>query len=227
MVKAVLFDLDDTLISERQYIKSGFFHIAGIVSERHKIPIKKITIDLMDLFDECPKNVFNRLLDLYKIKYTTGAILDLVDKYRNHLPEIQFYDDVIPCIQHLKLMNVKVGIVTDGYANVQLRKLISVNAYNYFDEIILTDELGREFWKPHSKAFEIAKMRLGLKYDEMIYVGDNPQKDFYVRKILPIKTVRIFRKGIYKDAKYRENVREDYSINSLDELKAIINNRDH
>ena len=53
----------------------------------------------------------------------------------------------------------------------------------------------------------------------MIYVGDNPQKDFYVKKSIPIITVRICReKAIYEKAEYLENIREDLSIRNLEEL---------
>ena len=45
-------------------------------------------------------------------------------------------------------------------------KKLSEAKRNYFDEIIITDELGREFWKPHPRAFEIIKCKLNVKFDE-------------------------------------------------------------
>ena len=70
MVKAVIFDLDDTLISEKQYIISGYHHIAQVMHNRFKISEKEAFWELMKLFKESPKNVFNRFLDRYKIIYT-------------------------------------------------------------------------------------------------------------------------------------------------------------
>ena len=99
MIKAVVFDLDDTLISEKEYIKSGYRHIAEIISEQNRLNKelgdKHLIYEvLIQLFDASPKNVFNRLLDKLEVPYTKDDILDLVKAYREHKPNIQFYPDV-------------------------------------------------------------------------------------------------------------------------------------
>lgn len=66
--------------------------------------------------------------------------------------------------------------------------------------------------------------KFNSKPDSTIYVGDNPQKDFYIKEILNIKTIRIHReKQIYTNAEYLNNVHEDYNINNLNELLNYIN----
>ncbi len=132
MVKAVVFDLDDTLISEKEYIKSGYRHIAGIIEDRFAMDKNQVFDDLISLFKLSPLNVFNRLYDKYQIEYTKEMILDLVKEYRGHLPDIQFYNDVIPCLSELKKFGVKIGIITDGYVNAQRQKMRAVKAYDYF-----------------------------------------------------------------------------------------------
>lgn len=222
MTKAVIFDLDDTLVSERQYVVSGFRHIAQYINNRYKISENEAFMVLMDLSNEDPKNVFNRFLDKYKIDYTKEIILNLIEEYRNHYPQINFYEDVIPCVTKLKLNNIKVGIITDGYLNAQRQKLKAIKAYDYFDEVIITDELGPEYWKPHPKAFEIMCDKLDVEFHEMVYVGDNPEKDFYIGKIHPITTIRVLRDGIYKDKSYLEDIKEDYLVSNLDEIGFIL-----
>ena len=64
MVKAVIFDLDDTLISERQYIESGYRHISKVLSKKLNKNEDELYQLLLNLLDESPKNVFNRLLGL-------------------------------------------------------------------------------------------------------------------------------------------------------------------
>jgi putative hydrolase of the HAD superfamily len=220
MVKAVIFDLDDTLISERQYIDSGYHYIAKLLSNKLNKNEEELYKLLNELLIESPKNVFNRLFDKLEFCYTNDDILKLVEEYRNHVPAIKFYDDVLPCLEFLKSKGIKVGIITDGYLNTQRRKLNAIKAYDYFDEIIITDEFGREFWKPHPKAFEIMQERLNVEFNEMIYVGDNPEKDFYIGSILPIKTVRIIRKqSIYINTSYYMNIKEHFTIYSLTDLK--------
>lgn len=223
MVKAVVFDLDDTLISEKEYIKSGYRHIAGIIEDRFALDRNQVFDDLISLFKVSPLNVFNRLYDKYQIEYSKEMVLDLVKEYRSHFPDIQFYDDVLPCITELKKSGIKVGIITDGYAVAQRQKLRSILAIKYFDEIIVTDELGRDYWKPNKKAFELMKEQLKVNFDEMIYVGDNPEKDFYIGKFYPIKTVRIFRGGIHENNNYLGDVKEDFKIECLYDIKVLLN----
>lgn len=219
MIKAVIFDLDDTLISERQYIESGYCHIAKLLSKKLDKDEKEIYEQLIKLFNKSSKNVFNRLLDNLGVSYSQNTIIELVEEYRNHLPDIKFFDDVIPCLQQLKDKNFKLGLITDGYASAQRKKLEAVKAYNYFDEIIITDELGREYWKPHPKAFEIIKEKFTVEFNEMVYVGDNPVKDFYISAIYPITTIKINRKSsVYRNTSYYKGITEKEKINSLSEL---------
>ncbi len=222
MVRAIIFDLDDTLISERNYIESGYRHIAKLLSNRYDKDATELYELLIDLFYHDPKNVFNRVLDTLGVLYTKTEIIELVEEYRDHLPSIDFFNDVLPCLDLLKQKNIKTGVITDGYANAQRNKLVAVKANNHFDEIIVTDELGREFWKPHSKAFEIMKEKLNVEFHEMIYVGDNPEKDFYISSKYPVGTVRVYRDGIYTEKSYLKGVKEKYSIKSLNELIKII-----
>lgn len=223
MVKVVVFDLDDTLISEKEYIRSGYLHVAGIIEDRFAMDKKEVFDELLSLFKVSPLNVFNRLYDKYQIEYSKEMILDLVKEYRGHFPYIQFYDDVLPCLSELKRAGIKVGIITDGYAIAQRQKLKAIQADEYFDEVIVTDELGREYWKPHPKAFELMKEKFRVNFDEMIYVGDNPEKDFYISRTYPIKTVRILRNGVHSDKKCLEGIEADISINHLQEIDSLLN----
>lgn len=222
MIKAVIFDLDDTLISEGRYIESGYKHISKLLSKKLQKDEQELYQLLMNLFNENNRNVFNRVFDTFGISYTQNEIMELVEEYRNHTPIIQFFEDVLPCLKNLRVKGISVGIITDGYANGQRQKLRALKADNYFDEIIVTDELGRQYWKPHSKAFEIMQEKLNVKFDEMLYVGDNPEKDFYISNIHPIKTIRIYRNGVYKNREYFSNIKEHYSIYGLEELDLIV-----
>lgn len=222
MIRAVIFDLDDTLISERDYIESGYRHVSKVLKKWVNNSEKEIFERLLILFSFDSRNVFNRLLDELHYPYTSEFIYFLVNEYRNHLPTIQFYNDVIPCLERLKYLNIKTGIITDGFENTQKRKMESLNADHLFDVVIYTDELGSDFWKPHPLAFEMMKERLEVDYHEMIYIGDNPSKDFYIKKFHPVNTIRIHRDGIYNHRSYLEGIKADYEIKSLAELPSII-----
>ena len=219
MIKAVVFDLDDTLISEREYIKSGFNVVAEVLSEKYQLLQEDVFFKLMSLFQESPKNVFNRLLDFYQIDYTTEEIKELIVSYRHHLPNISLYEDAKFILNELSEKSLKLGVITDGYQVTQRNKLLSLGIDAYFDAIIVTDELGREFWKPHARPYELIKAQLDVEFNEMIYIGDNVSKDFVTAKKLGIKTIHIKRdEGVYIDLKYDEDYQADYQINSLEQV---------
>ena len=57
----------------------------------------------------------------------------------------------------------------------------------------------------------------------MIYVGDNPAKDFHISADLPVRTARIIREnGIYNDREYLDGIKETYRIESLTDLLDLI-----
>lgn len=220
MIKAVVFDLDDTLISELDYVKSGFRHISNILSLQLRQSREEIYNQLTEFFSEDTNMVFNRLFDKLSVSYTEDDILKLVDAYRSHMPEIKFYEDVLPVLDTLKQKNIKTGIITDGYAITQRNKLQVLQADEYFDHIIVTDELGRSYWKPNPLAFELMKEQLNVEFDEMMYVGDNPAKDFYIAARYPVKTVRIIRNsGVYTNTAYLHDVKEFYKVKSLYDIR--------
>ena len=68
---------------------------------------------------------------------------------------------------------------------------------------------------PHPKAFELTKERFRVNFDEMIYVGDNPEKDFYISKTYPIKTVRILRDGVHSDKNYFKDIKANATVENL------------
>lgn len=223
MIKAVVFDLDDTLISEKEYVLSGFKKVSKVMEERYKLNSNIIYEKMMEFFKVSSKNVFNKVLEYFDIKYSDEDILTLINVYRNHNPNISFYDDVIPTINYLKEKGIKLGIITDGYKETQHKKIEALGCEELFEEIIITDELGKKFWKPNKKAYKIMAEKLNVKFNEMIYVGDNEQKDFIGANELGIITIMIERvDSIYvKDIQNEVDKIAKFKINKLDNLRLI------
>lgn len=223
MIKAIIFDLDDTLISEKDYVLSGFNAVSNYVSKKvKKYTSEQISEILKNLHNANPNKVFNRMVD--ELNFSNEIdVKELIDVYRSHKPVLSLFDGTLPVINKLKDQNYKLGIITDGYLITQKKKLESLNINKLFDEIIMTDELGKEHWKPSVIPFELMSKKLNVNYSEMIYIGDNPRKDFYVSAVYPITTVRINRKAYYKDGNYYQDVKENYAIETLEEIFNIIN----
>lgn len=213
--KLIIFDIDDTLYNEIDYVKSGYKVVSSYLEKKYKL--NNLYDKMMELFNKSSKNVFNRLLDAMKIEYSKDDIVFLVDLYRNHKPDIKLSDDAIKTLKELK-KKYMLAIVSDGNYSTQKLKCDALGLDEYFDKIILTDKYGKEYWKPSRKPFDILSKEFGLSLNDMYYVGDNPNKDFYL-STYGINTIRLYNKdGIYYNENYKEKIREQYKIYRIDSL---------
>ena len=122
--------------------------------------------------------------------------------YREHTPNISLYEGVADLMDELKSRGVKVGIITDGRPNGQHNKLSALGLNDMVDDVIITDELGGEqFRKPCDIAFRIMQRRWRIPFEQMMYVGDNLNKDFQAPKQLGMQWVWVDNgEGLYKTA---------------------------
>ena len=77
----------------------------------------------------------------------------------------------------------------------QQRKVVALALDAWFDPILLTDRWGRDYWKPHERAFREVEALTGSGGATCAYLGDNPQKDFAAPSRLGWRTVRVRRPG--------------------------------
>lgn len=219
MINAVIFDLDDTLILERDYIKSGYEAVAKKIYTDFGVDEMRLVKLFNSMFKISANNVFNRALDTLQIKYGEDYIRKLIYEYRNHWPKLQLTKDSVNLIKYLKEKEYKLGIIADGYKETQQKKLEVLNVKQLFHHIILTDELGREYWKPHEKSYLLMKDKLKVEFNEMVYIGDNVQKDFITAKKLGIKTIQVKRENcIYGNVIGSEEYLPDIVISDLCEV---------
>lgn len=220
--KVIIFDLDDTLILEKDYVKSGFRVISKELKNQLNINSNEIYEKMMELFKENSQMLFNRLLDYYDVGYNKNRILKLIKIYREHKPTINLLPDAKEILNYLFKNNYRMGIITDGYAITQRRKLEVLKIDKYFEYIIVTDELGRKNWKPSEVPYRLMKDKMNIDFNEMIYVGDNPKKDFMSPNKLGMGSIQIVRDdGVYKDEillnlyKAKKNIKNLYEIKEL------------
>ncbi|WP_025725306.1 HAD family hydrolase [Acholeplasma granularum] len=223
MIKVVIFDLDDTLIDERSFAFSAFVEISDELSRIINKTSNNIYKELVQLYEEYPNLIFNRILDDNSITYNEELISDLILKYRNHKPNIELSSDVKELLVDLRNKGIKLGLITDGFKTTQRNKVISLELEKYIDKIVITDELGpnREFWKPSEKPYTIIKEYFNVEYNEMVYIGDNINKDF----IAPIKLGMKYTLYINENSHYQKLEQNKYlgqSINDLNEVLKLI-----
>lgn len=170
MTKGIIFDLDDTLYSEKEYIKSGHRAIAKYLK------VDDAEAELWNYFENGKPAI-----DCYLKK--NGMINEkenCIRIYREHMPDIHLYEGVEKLIRELQNKGIRVGIITDGRINGQRNKIKALGLDKFIrkSDIIITDELGgKQFRKPCDIAFRIMVLRWKLPVEEIIYVGDNVKKD--------------------------------------------------
>lgn len=176
-IKGVIFDLDDTLYSEKEYIKSGYKAVSDYLGGEYE--------DKLWGFFEAKKPAIDELMRDLGREDEKAEVLKV---YRSHKPDIHPYSGVAEMIAELKEKGIKVGIITDGRPEGQRNKLKSLGLD--IDDVIITDELGGvQFRKPCDIAFRIMATRWRLNPADIVYVGDNPAKDFQAPQQLGMRCI--------------------------------------
>lgn len=199
-LRLIIFDLDDTLYEEKEYVKSGFHkvanHLPNIINAEEKLwsffEQKKRAIDELLISENC---------------YTDELKNKCVEVYRLHKPNIHLYHGVLEILIKLKSLNYKIGMITDGRPWSQKAKIDSLGIERHFDKIIITDELGGiQYRKPNLKSFIMMRDYFNINYNEICYIGDNLHKDFTAPQKLNMKSFWIKNEnGIYFERNENEN----------------------
>lgn len=184
-LKAVIFDLDDTLYGEKEYVRSGYRAIADFMPH-----VERMKEKLWEAFQQ-KKSAIDEVLMAEGI-YTEKIKQECLSVYRFHQPDIHFYDGVSELLRMLRSDGYKLGVITDGRPEGQRAKIKALRLAELVDCIIVTDELGGvEYRKPNKAAFVKIQETLGVSFEEMCYIGDNIKKDFVAPELLGMRCIWI------------------------------------
>ncbi|MDQ0644572.1 HAD family hydrolase [Microbacterium murale] len=188
--RVYVFDLDDTLYLERDYVRSGFMHIGDVSRDRYGID--GIGEHAWSLFERGTRgNTFDLVAAHFALP--TDATRVFIEEYRNHDPAIELQPDALSYLQNLPDDAVGTGVITDGHAEGQWRKLHALGIDDVLDNIVVTGEHGQGWTKPSENAFRLIESRFPGPGIEFVYFGDNPMKDFNAPHQLGWRTVRVRR----------------------------------
>lgn len=166
----VAFDLDDTLYKEIDFLKSAYREIAQKVESETNL--RDVYENMMQDY-QGGKDVFQNLID-----QSSGAISkeNLLEMYRNHVPDIHMNEDAKTCLDILYKEDIPMGIITDGRSNTQRNKIKALGLERWIPEEnwIISEEIGSE--KPDQKNYLLIEQKYPGYY--YVYVGNNPKKDF-------------------------------------------------
>lgn len=219
MKAVVVFDVDDTLYHERDYVRSGFDAVGEwICRERRWQGVsEQLWAEFVagrrgDTFDV----VFSRFVD--GAAELNDLVASAVQRYREHVPNIRLAADAELCLAQLVRIT-SLAAITDGSAISQRRKVERLGLARFMNPVILTEELGAEMAKPNPAAF-LRVQEFFASESAFVYVGDNPHKDFVAPHSMGWTTVRIRRAGgLHCDAESGTDV--DCEVDSLTDLLSL------
>ena len=189
---AVIFDLDDTLCLEKEYVSSGYDAVAKILPQ-----IKNVKKKLWDYFLK-KKNAIDELLKGEGI-YSDELHEKCLQAYRQHVPQLNFISGACEVLRAIREKGLKIGVITEGRPCGQRAKIKALKLNNYVDEIIIADELGGvSYRKPNPYVFEYMAKKLKCDVKKMCYIGDNISKDLIAPEKLGMRAIYFINKdGIY------------------------------
>ena len=217
----VVFDLDDTLYLEREYVRSGFEAVGDWAGRN--LGISDFGDRAWRLFEGgCRREVFDVLLKESGWDPSPPLIEEVVAVYRTHSPRISALPDAIDCLSFFQGTAV-LALISDGSPTSQQLKVRALKLERFFELVVLTGVWGQTFSKPHLRAFQLVQARLKPSDGRFIYVADNPEKDFIAPAALGWETVRVRRPGgLHAQTEARPGAEPDIEMDDLSELRDFV-----
>jgi putative hydrolase of the HAD superfamily len=186
----VVFDLDDTLYLERDFVLSGYRAVGIYARDQHGIENLEPACRTVFASGE-RRRVFDKALLSLGAMPERDLVQDLVRIYREHTPAIALQADAD---RALRRFSGRCALISDGPAKTQAAKVAALGLNERLSPIVLTGTLGIGAGKPAPLAFEMLADATGLSGADLVYVADNPVKDFVSPRRMGWQTVMIARK---------------------------------
>lgn len=221
MIKAVLFDLDNTLIDFMKVKRTSVdAAINAMLAAGVRISKKKAEKVLYALYKQHGiehQLIFQKFLRAVLGRLDYKILAEGIIAYRKMQAGIlQPYSDVIPTLKKLRQQRLKLAIVSDAPRMRAWLRLVEMGLQNYFDTIVCFEDTGS--YKHTGLPFKKALRLLKLKPDDCLMVGDWPERDIVGAKKLGIRAV-FARYGATKKIKKSG---ADFEIDSVKEVVDVV-----
>lgn len=187
MIKAAIFDLDDTLYGYKALDREAGDRVKMLVcknlkvsEERYEEAFKRGRKATKDILGNTGAS-HNRMLYFQKtLEYLDCKPLSLsLQMYETYwgtfLTQMQLRPGVRELLDGLHDKGIKIGICTDLTAHIQHRKLEALGLVDDVDCLVTSEEAGQE--KPAPEIFALCLEKLGLRPAEVCFIGDDYKKD--------------------------------------------------
>ncbi len=223
MLKAILFDLDNTLIDFMlMKRKSCDAAIDAMIKAGLKLDKPKATRILWRLLDEVGFEdplIFQKFLVRVHGSVDWGILGYAIVAYRTAREQyMRPYPFTKQTLGWLKKKGFKLAIVTDAPKIKAYIRLASIDIVNYFDVVITFDDTYST--KPHFLPFRRAMKTLDVRAKECLVVGDNPQRDIAGGQKMGMLTCLAAYGLEWKTAK--SEVKPHYTIHKIEQLQDVV-----
>jgi len=180
IIKAVLLDLDNTLVD---FVKMKRNSVHAAVQAMRKAGLKlgekeafEKIFAIYEKYGWEDQKAFQKLLHKTQGKVDYKILAHGILAYRKEKAgHLVLYEGVKEALQKLKGKGLKLGIVTDAPKLQAYTRLVGLGVEDYFDVIVCFDDTKEK--KPSQMPFTTAVSKLGLKPEEILFVGDSFHKD--------------------------------------------------
>lgn len=221
-IEVVVFDMDDTLYPERDYVRSGYRAVAEHLKKRLNRQDPMGPWMWQRFLSGQHGGAFDALNQHFKLGLTAEDLSDLVTLYREHTPTIRPYGAAADMLRRMR-RHFRLGLLTDGFLPAQQLKLQALGLRQSFRAVVFTEHLGRDKWKPAPDGFELIATELGAPHAACCYVADNPAKDFLGPNRLGWRTIQLrWPDQIHADKPAPAGGQPQHVVRSIGELQVAL-----
>ena len=221
MIKAIIFDLDNTLLD---FIKMKQFSVKAAITAMNEAGLavneEKAYQDIFDLYIEKGwenQQVFDDYLNQTVGKVSNKILAAGIVSYRRaREATLLVYPNVNKTLIELIKMGIKLAVVSDAPSREAWMRLYYLNLHHVFEPVLTYDDTGVR--KPSEKPFKMALDVLNVEPEEALMIGDWPERDVVGAKQIGMKT--IFAR--YGDTFGTINSGADWDVNDIYEVVGII-----
>lgn len=220
MIKAVLFDLDNTLIDfMRMKRMASEAAVSAMVDYGLQMDEEKALQKLFKMYNDYgfeDQAIFDRFIEEVQGEMDYRILAGAIAAYRKvKSGYLATYPHARYTLIKLRERGLKLGIVSDAPRKQAWLRLAELNLMEFFHTIIAVGGTGKE--KPHKMPFELALKKLGMNAEEILFVGDNPERDIHGAKKVGMQTA-LAEYGQFKKGKEKA----DFELKDIRDLLGIM-----
>lgn len=221
-IKAVIFDLDDTLYdcsgslidASRRRAAKALVDAGLPCSEEEVYHLQKELTEKYGPYH----HIFNEIVNKYN---ADSKLVNVAYKAYNssEVSEIKLFPYVIPTLKELKEKGYKLFMITVGVHERQERKINILGLKPYFDEIVINDQ---EIGLPMEECMRTLIERHTINYGEAVMVGDRVREELRIAKTIGMTTIQMLHGRFKNEPAVNDGDKPDYKIKRIFQITTIL-----